>query len=94
MVLKMLELFSGTGSIGKVATNYNFEITSLDKNMEATIKTDILDWNYKTYPPKYFDVIWSSPPCSEYSIAKTTGIRKIDEANKIVKRVLEILSYV
>ena len=47
MVLKLLELFSGTGSIGKITTNYNFEITSLDKDMEATIKTDILDWNYK-----------------------------------------------
>ena len=56
MVLKLLELFSGTGSIGKVAVNQNFEITSLDKDMEATIKTDILDWNYKTYPTKYFDV--------------------------------------
>ena len=52
MVLKLLELFSGTGSIGKVATNYNFEITSLDKDMKATIQTDILDWNYKTYPTK------------------------------------------
>ena len=93
MVFKLLELFSGTGSIGKVAINYNFEITSLDKDMEATIKTDIMNWDYKTYPTKYFDVIWSSPPCTEYSIAKTTGIRKIDEANKIVKRVLEIISY-
>jgi len=91
MVLKLLELFSGTGSVGKVATNYIFEITSLDKDMEATIKTDILDWNYKTFPTKYFDVIWASPPCTEYSIAKTVGIRNIEQANQIVKRVLEII---
>ena len=93
MVLKLLELFSGTGSIGKVAVNYNFEVISLDKDMDATFKTDIMDWNYKVYPPNYFDVIWSSPPCTEYSIAKTTGIRKLDIANNIVKRVLEIISY-
>ena len=93
MVFKLLELFSGTGSIGKVAINYNFEITSLDKDMEATIKTDIMNWDYKTYPTKHFDVIWASPPCTEFSIAKTTGIRKIDEANNIVKRILEIISY-
>ena len=93
MVFKLLELFSGTGSIGKVAINYNFEITSLDKDMEATIKTDIMNWDYKAYPTKYFDVIWSSPPCTEYSIAKTTGTRKKDEANKKEKKILEIISY-
>ena len=88
---RLLELFSGTGSIGKVAVNYNFEAI-LDKQMEATIKTDILNWDYTTYPTKYFDVIWASPPCVEYSIAKTTGIRNIELANNIVKRVLDIIS--
>ena len=62
--------------------------------MEADIKTDILDWNYKTYEPKTFDLIWASPPCTEYSIAKTIGIRKIEQANEIVKRTLEIIEYV
>lgn len=91
--MRLLELFSGTGSIGKIAVNYDFEVISLDRDMDATIKSDIMDWDYTVYPPNHFDVIWSSPPCTEYSIAKTTGIRKIDEANKIVKRVLEIISY-
>ena len=48
--MKILELFSGTGSIGKVAINYGFEVISLDKDMDATIKCDILDWDYKIYP--------------------------------------------
>ena len=90
---KLLELFSGTGSIGKVAVNYGFEVISLDMDMDATIKMDIMDWDYRVYPPKYFDVIWASPPCTEYSRAKTVGTRKIEQANNIVKRVLEIIAY-
>ena len=59
----------------------------------ALINTDILDWNYKVYPVGYFDFIWSSPPCIEYSIAKTTGVKKIIEANRIVKKTREIIDY-
>ena len=40
-----------------------------------------------------FDVTWSSPPCTEYIIAKQTGTRKIDEANEIVKKAIEIINY-
>ena len=90
--MKLLELFSGTGSVGKVAKDFGFEIVSLDLKV-ALINTDILDWNYKVYPVGYFDFIWSSPPCIEYSIAKTTGVKKIIEANRIVKKTREIIDY-
>ena len=92
-MVKMLELFSGTGSVGKVATEMGYEVTSLDRDLPASIKSDIMDWNYKEFPENSFDFIWASPPCTECSMAKTTGIRKIDEANEIVKRTLEIIEY-
>ena len=91
--MNILELFSGTGSIGKVAIDFGHHVISLDKDMEADIKTDILDWDYKTYDPGYFDLIWASPPCTEYSVAKTTGTRQIEQANEIVQRTLEIIEY-
>ena len=75
--MKLLELFSGTGSVGTVASALGWTVVSLDLN-GADINCDILQWKYKKNPVKYFDMIHASPPCIEYSIAKTFGVRKID----------------
>ena len=91
--MRLLELFSGTQSVGKVARELGFEVVCLDRDMDADIKCDIMDWDYKVYPPGYFDVVWASPPCTEYSQAKTTGVRNIVMANAIVQRTLDILFY-
>jgi site-specific DNA-cytosine methylase len=88
-----LELFSGTGSVGNVAKNFGIEVVSLDKDMDADIKIDIMEWDYLVYPPHYFHIIWASPPCTEYSMAKTIGERKIEESNAIVLKVLEIIKH-
>ena len=92
--MRILELFSGTGSVGKVAVELGHEVVALDRDMAADIQTDIMDWDYRAaFQPGHFDFIWASPPCTEYSRAKSRGIRKIDEANEVVKRTLEIIEY-
>ena len=91
--MKFLDLFSGTGSFGSVAKELGYDVISLDKDMPADIQCNIMDWDYKVYPPKHFEVISASPPCTEYSRAKTTAVRDIEGANKIVQRTLDILEY-
>ena len=51
--MRLLELFSGTKSVGKVAEQLGYEVTSLDLK-HADINTDILNWDYTTYEPKHF----------------------------------------
>jgi site-specific DNA-cytosine methylase len=80
---RLLELFSGTHSVGKVAKELGYEVVSLDiKN--ADINIDILKWNYKEYPNDYFDIIWASPPCRTFSSIKKTHIGRKNKDGKIV----------
>jgi hypothetical protein len=92
-MIKVLELFSGTRSIGKCCDNLGWESVSVDLILPADHKCDIMDFDYKQYPKDYFDIVWASPPCTEYSKAKSRGIRDIEGANKIVLKTLEIIKY-
>ena len=91
--MRCLELFSGTKSVGKVCDLVGIETVSVDLLLPADHQCDIMDFDYKQYPPNHFDIIWASPPCTEYSKAKSRGVRDIEGANKIVKRTLEIINY-
>tara|TARA_R110000803_G_scaffold172869_1_gene235652 strand:- start:439 stop:654 length:216 start_codon:yes stop_codon:yes gene_type:complete len=48
--MRILELFSGTHSVGKVAKELGYEVLSLDMDGNADINIDILNWDYKQYP--------------------------------------------
>ena len=89
MTKRLLELFSGTGSVGKVAKYYGYEVISLDLQ-GADINIDILDWDYKKYPRDYFSVVWASPPCRTFSILRGSHIgRSYKNGNSYTKESIE-----
>jgi hypothetical protein len=90
--MRLLELFSGTGSVGDVFTRRGWEVISLDRDMPADHRVDILAWDCP-YQPHHFDFIWASPPCTEYSIAKTVGERRLEEADAVTRRTIELIRY-
>ena len=93
---KLLELFKGTGSVGDAFERITgWEVTSVDMvaKFKPTHLCNILDFDYKQYPPEHFDFVWASPPCTEFSIAKSQGIRDIPAATKVVEKTLEIIRY-
>lgn len=69
--MRVLELFSGTHSVGKVCAEYGWEVVSLDLK-GADINKNILEWDYTTYPVGHFDMIWASPPCDTFSMLRHT----------------------
>ncbi|KAK3260242.1 hypothetical protein CYMTET_30787 [Cymbomonas tetramitiformis] len=64
-----------------------------DPRWDATHVESTQEWDEKQYPRGYFDVFWARPPCTEYSSAKTTGVRKLVAADACVKRTLNLLSW-
>jgi hypothetical protein len=82
--MRVLELFSGTHSVGKVCQELGWEVISLDLK-GADINMNILEWNYKQFPTGHFDLIWASPPCDTFSILRKTWIgRKLKCHNGLV----------
>lgn len=81
--MRVLELFSGTGSVGDVARAMGHEVVSVDNDdrFDPTIRTDVMKLDYKRLPTP--DFVWASPPCTTYSYA-AVWFRHRDEDGKAV----------
>lgn len=93
--LIILELFSGTGSFTKEATkrgHYTFDV-DMNPRFNPDWATDIDNLNITDLPIEFQtpDVVWASPPCTQYSHAKRTGVRDLVGANKTVRKTLLLI---
>ncbi len=96
---RVLELFSGTGSVGDRFKDAGHQVVSVDisdaSGVKPTHQQDILRWNYTTYPPQFFHLIWASPPCEHYSRARTTATlpRDLPYYDSLVAKTREIIEW-
>ncbi len=107
--MRVLELFSGTHSVGKCCLELDWEVISVDMLLPATHEIDVMKFDYQQYPKDHFDIVWASPPCVSYSRLqncwlgrkKKDGIvytreimeNEMKESDKLVQRTLDIINY-
>jgi len=93
--MKLLELFSGTGSVGRPWREAGHEVISVDVDgrYHPEVCEDILQLSYCKLPIP--DVIWASPPCDQYSRARTRAKtpRNLTLADSLVAKTLELIQY-
>lgn len=98
--MKVLELFAGSRSIGKQAEKLGFEVFSVDiNNFEGISLVKDIEFLTPSDIPFKPDIIWSSPPCTTYSIAaishhRDNGKPKTDFAYKSDRLVLNTLKLI
>ena len=86
--MKLLELFSSTGNVQKVARPPGWQVLSI--NLKNTkINADIQTWDYRQFEPKRVDFMRASPPCTEQSLAETPAPRNIPAGNKRAEKTWE-----
>ena len=107
--MNVLELFSGTGSVGKCCKELGWDVVSVDLLLPADHEVDIMDFDYKQYPQDYFSICWGSPPCTFYSNLQNCWLGRADkngviltkelleekrkESDKLIAKTLEIIEY-
>ena len=92
--MKLLELFSGTGSVGATAKEMGYEVISIDIQTHRgcpspDIQTDIMQWDYRKsqFPQKHFTVIWASPPCTSYARLQHINLgRRVKKTGEVFTR--------
>ena len=101
--MRILELFSGSGSLGKAARERGHDVVSLDiapcGDYTPDFLADILEFDYTIWHRGYFDLIWCSIPCEKFSVASARVFSaderqaRAEEGSIIAHRTREIIDH-
>ena len=85
---RLLELFSGTGSVGRPFQEAGWDVISVDicPGFNPTLCENVLDIPLDRWPEGHFDFIWSSPPCTHFSRLQNTAKNKNPEDLLVARR--------
>lgn len=71
----MLELFSGSGNMARAFREAGYVTLTVDLHEEADLQVDVRDLTVPMILGRlggYPDVVWASPPCTQFSIASVS----------------------
>jgi hypothetical protein len=91
---RLLELCSGTGSVGRAFAALGWDVVSVDIDRKArpTICCSVLDLTLEQCHERGpIDFVWASPPCCHYSCLRARwGPRDLEGSDRIVAACLRI----
>jgi hypothetical protein len=98
---RLLELFSGTKSVSRVARRQGWETVSLDIDPANSpdLCMSILEFDETLWPRDSFTFVWASPPCESYSSANNRFGRDPDHetamaaADELIRKTARILQH-
>ena len=95
--MRFWDICCGTKSVSNVWRDAGHETLTLDIDPRCSpdICTDLLSWEYTDFSLEPPDFIWCSPPCTQYSIARTRAKtpRDLEGSDAVVQRCLDIIRY-
>ena len=93
---RLLELCCGSKSVSKYLEAQGWERVTVDRDtkFKPTMVADVRDIDPpNTWKAGEFDVVWSSPPCTFFSIARTRAPRGFRTADQIVMACWDIIRH-
>jgi len=95
--MRIWDICCGTKSVSNVWREHGHQVMTLDIDPKCSpdICTDIMSWEFTDFSLEPPDFIWCSPPCQQYSIARTKAKtpRDLQGSDAIVQRCLDIIHY-